>query len=130
MSEAGEMVGIEDAFIMYRDLLGTGVNVYAGQFQVCDPLYKRENRLTIEDVRIITTTPGNSTSRLTYDRGFMFDYEIPKLKTQFIAEIVNGSGIGPAGDELLFDKDKYKNFMGKISQPIGKYLDKYFRSKY
>lgn len=123
MSEAGEMVGIEDAFIMYRDLLGTGINVYAGQFQVCDPLYKRENRLTIEDVRIITTTPGNSTSRLTYDRGFMFDYEIPKLKTQFIAEIVNGSGIGPAGDELLFDKDKYKNFMGKISQPIGKYLD-------
>ncbi len=123
MSEAGEMVGIEDAFIMYRDLLGSGINVYAGQFQVCDPIYKRENRLTIEDVRIITTKPGNSTSGLTYDRGFMFDYEIPDLKTQIIAEILNGSGIGPAGEELMFDRDKYKNVMGKISQPIGEYLD-------
>ena len=123
MSEAGEMVGVEDAFIMYRDLFGTGVSIYAGQFQVCDPIYKRENRLTIEDVRIITTTPGNSASGLTYDRGFMFDYEIPKLKTHFVAEILNGSGIGPAGNNLMFDKDKYKNFMGRISQPIGTFLD-------
>ena len=94
MSEAGEMVGIEDAFLMYHDLLGTGVNITIGQFQVCDPMYKRELRLTLEDTRILTTAPGNSGELLTYDRGIMFDYEIPKLKTQFVAEILNGNGIG------------------------------------
>jgi hypothetical protein len=122
MSEAGEMVGVEDAFLMYHDLFGTGVNFSIGQFQVCDPLYKRENRLTLEDARILTIIPGNSTASLTYDRGVMFDYEIPKLNTQFIAEILNGSGIGSAGEKLLFDKDKFKNLMGIISQPIGKSL--------
>ena len=123
MSEAGEMVGIEDAFLMYHDLLGSGVNFSIGQFQVCDPMYKRELRLTFEDTRILTTAPGNSGELLTYDRGVMFDYEIPKLKTQFVVEILNGNGIGPAGDKFLFDNDKFKNVMGRISQPIGKYLE-------
>jgi len=123
MSEAGEMVGVEDAFLMYHDLFGTGVNFSIGQFQVCDPMYKRELRLTLEDAGILTVAPGNSTAVLTYDRGIMFDYEIPKLKTQFIAEILNGSGIGSAGEKLLFDKDKFKNIMGRVSQPIGKNLD-------
>jgi hypothetical protein len=123
MSEAGEMVGIEDAFLMYYNLLGTGVNITLGQFQVCDPMYKRELRLTLEDTRILTSSPGNSGELLTYDRGLMFDYEIPKLKTQLVAELLNGSGIGVADDGPLFDNDKYKNIMGRISQPIGKYLD-------
>jgi hypothetical protein len=122
-SEAGEMVGIEDAFLMYHDLLGTGVNFTIGQFQVCDPMYKRELRLTLEDTKILTAAPGNSGELLTYDRGIMFDYEIPSIKTQFLAEILNGNGIGLAGDGFLFDNDKFKNVMGRISQPIGKYLD-------
>jgi hypothetical protein len=100
--------------------VGTGVNFSIGQFQVCDPMYKRELRLTLEDAGILTVAPGNSTAVLTYDRGIMFDYEIPKLKTQFVAEILNGSGIGSAGEKLLFDKDKYKNVMGRVSQPIDK----------
>jgi hypothetical protein len=86
-------------------------------------MYKRELRLTLEDTRILTISPGNSGELLTYDRGIMFDYEIPKLKTQFVTEILNGSGIGPAGDGPLFDNDKFKNVMGRISQPIGKYVD-------
>jgi hypothetical protein len=122
MSEAGSLVGVEDAFLMYHDLLGTGVNLTLGQFQVCDPLYKRELRLTLEDARILTVVPGNSTASLTYDRGLIIDYEIPKLKTQFVVEILNGSGIGSAGEELIFDKDQNKNVMGIISQPIGKFL--------
>lgn len=122
MSEAGTMVGIEDAFLMYHNLFGTGVNFTIGQFQVCDPIYKRENRLTLEDARILTVAPGNSSAGLTYDRGIMFDYEIPKLKTQVTAELLNGSGIGSAGEELFFDNDKYKNIIGIISQPISKRL--------
>jgi len=123
MSEAGEMVGIEDAFLVYHDLFGSGLNFYAGQFQVCDPMYKRELRLTLEDAKILTVAPGNSSAVLTYDRGIMFDYEIPKLKTVFTAEILNGSGIGAAGDGLKFDKDKYKNVMGRVAQPIGKNVE-------
>jgi hypothetical protein len=123
MSEAGEMVGIEDAFLVYHDLFGSGLNFYAGQFQVCDAMYKRELRLTLEDAKVLTVAPGNSSAVLTYDRGIMFDYEIPKLKTLFTAEILNGSGIGAAGGGLQFDKDKYKNVMGRIAQPIGKNVE-------
>jgi hypothetical protein len=50
-----------------------------------------------------------------FDRGF-------KTGTTLVGEIVNGCGLSGGSDELLFDKDKYKNFMGKISQDIGKKL--------
>jgi hypothetical protein len=122
MSEGGEIVGIEDAFLMYRDLLGTGINFYAGQFQACDPFYKRELRLTLEDIAMITATPGQSMASLKYERGIMADYEIPKLNTSIVAELVNGNGIGSGGEELLFDSDSYKNILLKVSQPIGKML--------
>lgn len=122
MSEAGEMVGVEDAFLMYHDLFGTGLNFYVGQFQACDPMYKRELRLTLEDIRILKVAPGNSSVSLEYERGIMFDYEIPRLNTSIVGEIVNGSGIGAASEGFLFDKDKFKNFMGRISQPFGKSL--------
>lgn len=122
MSEAGEMVGIEDAFLMYKDLFGTGVNFYIGQFQACDPIYKRELRLTLEDIRILKVAPGNSSVSLEYERGIMFDYEIPGIKTNVVVEVLNGSGIGSGGEQFLFDKDKFKNVMGRINQPLGKKL--------
>ena len=37
-----------------------------------------------------------------------------KTGTTLVAEIVNGCGIGEAAEGLLFDKDKYKNFMVRI----------------
>ena len=123
MSEGGDIVGVEDAFITYSDLFGTGLNISAGQFQVCDPFYKRELRLTLEDIAILKAVPGQSTGSLTYDRGIMLDYTIPGLETGFVAEIVNGNGLNSGGEELLFDKDSYKNVLGKISQPIGKTIN-------
>jgi hypothetical protein len=53
----------------------------------------------------------------------IFDYSIPKLNTSLVAEIVNGNGLKSGGEELFFDKDTYKNFLGKISQPIGKFAN-------
>jgi hypothetical protein len=123
MSEQGEIAGIEDAFITYSDLLGTGINITAGQFQVCDPLYKRELRLTLEDYRIYTLKPGTSTISLKYDRGIIVDYGIESTGTSFVGEIVNGNGIGEHGSEFLFDKDNYKNYFIKGSQAIGKKFD-------
>ena len=48
MNEGGEIVGVEDAFLMYHDLFKTGINFYAGQFQASDPLFKAELRYTFE----------------------------------------------------------------------------------
>ncbi|HSG67793.1 MAG TPA: hypothetical protein VK994_03740 [Bacteroidales bacterium] len=119
MSEMGEIAGIEDAFLTYSDLFGSGINISAGQFQVCDPLYKRELRLTLEDYVIYTLKPGNSDISLKYDRGIILDYGLP-TGTDFVGMIVNGNGISEAGDNFMFDKDKYKNYFIKGGQDIGK----------
>ena len=118
MNEKGEVTGLEDAFLMYHDVFGTGINLYIGQFQVCDPLFKRELRLTLEDYHIYTVTPGNSNISLKYDRGILLEYGLP-TGTDLVAEIVNGNGINRAGEGYLFDKDKYKNYLLRISQSVG-----------
>jgi hypothetical protein len=120
MSEGGSIVGIEDAFLTYSDLFGSGLSIAVGQFQACDPFYKRELRITLEDISILKAEPGTSTASLTYDRGVLFEYQIPKINTGIVFEVLNGSGIGAGGDELVFDKDKYKNLMAFVNQPLGK----------
>ncbi len=122
MSEGGDIVGIEDAFLTYNNLFGTGINVSGGQFQACDPFYKRELRLTLEDIAVLQALPGTSQSSLKYERGVFFDYEIPGLNTGIVLEVLNGNGIGNGGEEFLFDKDKYKNLLIYLSQPVGKSL--------
>jgi len=119
MNETGTVVGLEDAFMMYHDFLGAGINLFIGQFQVSDPLFKGELRLTLEPYQIYAVKPDNSSVNLKYDRGIMFDKSF-KTGTTLVGEIVNGSGLDPAWGEFLFDKDKYKNFMLRISQSIGK----------
>ncbi|MBP7730419.1 MAG: hypothetical protein KA114_02155 [Bacteroidales bacterium] len=122
MSEGGNIVGIEDAFITYNNLFGTGINFSVGQFQACDPFYKRELRLTLEDIAILNAVPGTSSVSLKYERGIMLNYEIPKIHTGIVAEVLNGNGINGAGEEFLFDKDKYKNLLVYVTQPIGNNL--------
>ncbi len=119
LNERGSIAGVEDAFLMYHDLMGSGINFYIGQFQVSDPLFKGELRLTLEPYQIYGTRPGNSTIDLKYDRGVSFERDFSTGTTLF-GEIINGCGIGEANGEWLFDKDKYKNFMLRISQSIGK----------
>jgi|APMed6443717190_1056831.scaffolds.fasta_scaffold06670_3 hypothetical protein len=120
-NERGSVAGVEDAFVMYHDLLGSGINLYAGQFQVSDPLFKGELRYTLEPYKIYSAAPGNSSIDLKYDRGIIFEKDF-KTGTTLVGEIVNGCGIGEANDSYLFDKDRYKNFMLRISQSIGKYI--------
>ena len=38
------------------------------------------------------------------------------------AELVNGNDSGEADERWRFDKDKYKDFLGRVSQNIGKYV--------
>jgi hypothetical protein len=119
LNERGTIAGIEDAFLSYNDLLGTGINVTLGQFQVSDPLFKGELRFTLEPYKIYEAAPGNSSVSLKYERGMIFQKDL-QTKTSIVFEILNGSGIGEAGAGMLFDKDKYKNFMLRISQAVGK----------
>lgn len=119
MNEAGTVVGLEDAFLMYHDFLNAGINLYIGQFQASDPIYKGELRLTLEPYQIYAVKPEGSSADLKYDRGIMFDKSF-KSGTTVVGEILNGSGLDPAWGEFLFDKDKYKNFMLRIVQSVGK----------
>lgn len=115
MSEGGEIVGVEDAFLMYRDLFKTGVNFYIGQFQASDPLFKGELRYTYQGYTIYDSKPGNSTASLKYERGIMLEKPF-STGTTILLEVLNGCGL----DAPLFDNDKYKNYMLRISQEIGK----------
>lgn len=119
LNETGSIAGIEDAFLMYHDLFGSGINFYIGQFQASDPLFKGELRYTLESYKIYGTAPGNSGADLKYDRGVIFEKDF-KTGTTVLGQILNGCGLGEASEGYLFDKDKYKNFMGRINQSIGK----------
>jgi hypothetical protein len=116
--ERGEVAGLEDAFVMFNNLFGHELDLVVGQFQVSDPLFKRELRLTFDDYQIYRVKPGASSVNLTYDRGLMFSYALP-TKTDIVFEILNGEGIGAADAWRNFDGDKYKNGMLRITQDIG-----------
>jgi hypothetical protein len=116
--ENGEPGKIEDAWLMFNNLFGAELDFTIGQFQVCDPVFKRELRLTNEDYMVYKARPGNSQIDLTYDRGIFFAYSLPEI-TDLTIEIVNGSGIGEVNPNNLFDEDKYKNAVARLSRDFG-----------
>ena len=77
MSERGEVAGLEDAYIQFTDLGGSGVNLMVGQFQASDPLFKRELRLEFEDYQAYRVRVGEVRADLTYDRGLMATHSCP-----------------------------------------------------
>ena len=107
--------------LMFNDLFSTELDFTIGQFQVSDPLFKRELRLTKDDYYIYKVKPGYSNVDLTYDRGIMLGYGFD-AGNSIVLEIVNGNGIGEAFPTGDFDNDKYKNLFGRISQDINKDL--------
>ena len=118
MNERGEVAGVEDAYIHFNDLFGTPIDLMLGQFQVSDPLFKRELRLTFQDYLCYKIKPGLSLTNLTYDRGIMlttgFDFGL-----DIAAIVVNGNGKGDADLRTDFDIDRYKNYLLRLSQSIG-----------
>ena len=121
LNERGTVAGVEDAFLMYNDLFKTGITFYIGQFQASDPLFKSELRYTLEPYKIYDARPGTSRASLKYERGVMFEKGFSS-GTTLLAEVVNGSGIGEAGEGFVFDTDKHKNFLIRLSQEAGKKL--------
>lgn len=112
--EKGETVGVEDAFLQYNRLFGAPVDLIFGQFQVCDPLFKRELRLERFDYDIYKARVGSVSTNLTYDRGAMFLAGLP-AEIDLTAMVVNGNGI-PEG---TFDDDSNKNFALRLAREFG-----------
>ncbi len=118
--ERGEVEGLDDAFIMFNNMLGQDLDIYVGQFALSDPMLKSELRLTYEDYVPYKQTVGGSSIRLSYDRGLMFTWGLPtNTGTGLTAMIVNGNGIGSANPDHSFDSDANKVFAGHLSQDIG-----------
>jgi hypothetical protein len=115
-NEEGEVAGVEDAFLHFNDVGGGPFDVIIGQYQVADPVFKRELRPTFEDYEIYKAKPGLSTADLAYDRGITLNYTLP-IGTEFFASVVNGNGIGAASGGV-FDDDANKNFFLRLAQPV------------
>lgn len=117
LAERGEVAGVEDAFIYWNDIGGAPVDLAVGQFQVSDPMFKRELRLEVMDYAIYRVLVGLQPANLTYDRGLMATADL--LGFTITGTLVNGDGIPAANDLLRYDNDANKNIFGHISRDLG-----------
>lgn len=117
-SERGEVVGLEDAYIQFTDIASTGVSLIAGQFQISDPLFKRELRLQYEDYQPYRVRVGEASADLTYDRGLMAMWS-PRSGTDVTVQLVNGRGLNAGSSARQYDRDPFKNTGFRLSQDAG-----------
>jgi hypothetical protein len=117
-TERGDVAGLEDAYVQFTDIKGSGINLIVGQFQVSDPMFKRELRLFYEDYQPYRVKVGHVNADLTYDRGLMAMWS-PREGTDVVAELVTGNGLGKANDAKQYDDDNNKNLALRLSQDVG-----------
>lgn len=118
MSERGEVAGLEDAYLQFNDVLGSGWDLIAGQFQVSDPLYKRELRLEYEDYMPYRVRVGDVRADLTYERGLMA-IASPWKNADLFVQVVNGRGLSQATEAKNYDTDNGKHLGVRLSQDLG-----------
>jgi hypothetical protein len=118
LSERGEVAGLEDAYVQFTDIGGTGVSAMVGQFQVSDPMFKRELRLEYEDYHLYRARIGEARADLTYDRGIMVPFSLWE-GGDFVLQAVNGNGLSEAESDRVYDNDKLKNYGARFSQDLG-----------
>lgn len=118
MSENGTMGALEDAWLTFREPLGMPADVTFGQFQIIDPLWKRETRVTLEDYAVLRTRVGGAAARLTYDRGIIVGAGLT-ASTDVFLEVVNGNGIDAAAADGSFDSDASKAGVAILTQQVG-----------
>ncbi|MDH3403884.1 MAG: hypothetical protein OES32_16555 [Acidobacteriota bacterium] len=112
--EQGEVEGLEDAYLQFNSLFGSKIDMVFGQFQVSDPLFKRELRLERLDYEIYRTRVGLARANLTYDRGVALGTALGGVDV--VLEVVNGNGI-PEGE---FDNDNHKNLALRLAREFGR----------
>ena len=118
LTERGEVAGLEDAYLQFNDVLGSGVDLIAGQFQVSDPLFKRELRLEYEDYMPYRVRVGDVRADLTYERGFMA-MTSPWKDADLFVQVVNGRGLSAATEAKDYDDGNGKNVSVRLSQGMG-----------
>jgi hypothetical protein len=117
LSEDGLTGPIEDAWVMFNRPLGLPADLTVGQFQIADPVWKREVRITLENYQILSHRLGESAARLNYDRGLLVSGE-PWGGSLLSAMLVNGNGIG-AAEGGTFDNDGLKTGAMWLTQELG-----------
>lgn len=114
--EHGEPGKLEDAYVQLSEVLGLPVNLLLGQFQLSDPIAKRELRLERLDYAILRTRVGDSRVDLTYDRGVALTAGGGGVGA--VLTVTNGTGIGEAAGDT-FDDDPYKNVSLHLAAALG-----------
>lgn len=118
LSERGEVGGLEDAYVQFTDIGGIGVNAIVGQFQVSDPMFKRELRLQYEDYQPYRVRVGDARADLAYDRGIMLGYS-PWESGDLTLMLVNGQGLSAAEADRQYDTDNAKSVGVRYSHDLG-----------
>jgi len=117
LAEDGLTGPIEDAWLMFRRPFGIPASVTVGQFQIADPVWKREVRLSLEDYQILSQVIGDGAARLSYDRGIGVEFD-PTASSHAAVQLVNGNGIGESTDGV-FDGDAPKTGALWVTQQLG-----------
>lgn len=115
--ERGDIGAVEDAFLYFNDLGGAPVDLAVGQFQVSDPLFKRELRLEFEDYAVYRARVGDVPVDLTYDRGLMAIADLAGFTVT--GEVLNGTGLAGAGPNRRYDTDRNKTFFVHATRSFG-----------
>jgi hypothetical protein len=118
LTERGEVAGLEDAYLQFTDIGNSGISVMAGQFQVSDPMFKRELRLQFEDYQLYRVRVGDARADLAYDRGFMVPFSAWE-NGDWTLGIVNGQGLREATSVREYDRDAGKNLFARYSHSLG-----------
>jgi hypothetical protein len=118
LTERGEVGGLEDAYVQFTDIGSTGINALIGQFQVSDPLFKRELRLQYEDYQPYRVRVGAARADLTYDRGVMLTWS-PWDEGDVALMLVNGQGLQEADENRQYDRDNAKSVGIRYSHGFG-----------
>ncbi len=117
LAEDGLTGPIEDAWVSFRRPLGIPADVTIGQFQIADPVWKRELRITLENYQILSRRVGSASASLSYDRG-IFITAVPTAGMSLTAELVNGNGIDEAVGGT-WDGDSPKTASAWLTQQLG-----------
>ncbi|MDH5301994.1 MAG: hypothetical protein OEW58_11590 [Gammaproteobacteria bacterium] len=116
----GEIL-VEDAWMSYDNLLGSGLRLTAGQFQLSDLMFPRETRLTFQDF-IPYRMAG-----ITYDRGAQLSTDL-NAPINVTFGVTNGNGItaqkslNSAGfnrPDHTFDNNRSKTLFGRAGASLG-----------
>jgi len=116
LAERGDIGGVEDAFIYFNDLGGAPVDLSVGQFQVSDPLFKRELRLEFEDYAVYRARLGDVPVDLTYDRGIVASADLAGFT--LTGQLLNGNGAGAAQPDRRYDIDPNKSVFLHLTRDL------------